>query len=250
MNDNRLQLNRAKTEFIIFGSNQQLSQLPQGLDIAVGDSHVTPSTSVRNLGVTFENELNMDKHITNVCRQSMAVIRQIGKIRKFITNPITETLVSQLVTSRLDYCNSLLFGVPASQLDRLQRIHNLCSRIVLKLPRRESVTSALHQLHWLPISRRIIYKQATLVFKARNSGPKYLSDLILPYNPLRTLRSGDSHLCVVPRTRLTIIGDRAFAKSGPTCWNQLPDRQRQAPSISSFKKGLKTFLFSTSYPDM
>ena len=151
----------------------------------------------------------------------MGAIRQIGKIRRFIDQPTTQLLMTQMVSSRIDYCNSLLYGLPAASIERLQRLQNLCARIILRLPREESVRQRLSDLHWLPVRSRIAYKIGLMVFKALNGGPVYLADLVQPYVPTRSLRSEDGNLCSVPRSRLKTYGDRAFAVSGPTCWNAL-----------------------------
>ena len=247
---NRLQLNASKTEFIIFGSQTQLKLLPSGLTVEVGKERVKSSNVVKNIGVTLDTDLKITDHISTICKQSMAAIRKIGKVRKYVDNSTAQTLVHQLVTNRMDYCNSLLYGIPSVHLDRLQRLQNLCARIVLRLPRRDSARQALHKLHWLPVQNRILYKLATLMFKAQHSGPAYLADLIHPHTSRPGLRSEDDHLCAVPRTRLKTYGDRAFSKSGPSCWNKLPIPVRSARTLGAFKKGLKTTLFNISYHDL
>ena len=99
-------------------------------------------------------------------------------------------------------------------------------------------------LHWLPIKARIDYTIAHLSFQALNSlGPSYLKDLVHPYTPSRNLRSCDSKLLEVPKTRLKQFGDRSFSKIGPSIWNSLPISLRRIESEDLFKKRLKTFLY-------
>ena len=115
----------------------------------MSDAIIRPTHSARNLGVVFDAELKMSDHIFSVCKSSMAAIQKIGKIRKYLD--VSTTLVYQLVISRIDYCNSLLSNTSSVHLDRIQRLQNLCARIVLRLQRRDSARVALHNLHWLPV---------------------------------------------------------------------------------------------------
>ena len=106
-----------------------------------------------------------------------------------------------LVTSRLDYCNGLLYGLTGVNLNRLQRMQNAAARCILKRTRDSSATAMLNKLHWLPIRKRIIYKLLLLVYKTRNGmAPQYLIDHIMLYKPSRNLRSNTKDLLLVNRT--------------------------------------------------
>ena len=108
---------------------------------------------------------------------------------------------------------------------------------------RSPTSPLLKKLHWLPVSQRIKFKIATLTFKALHFGkPSYLSDLISPYTPSRSLRSFDSQLLTVPDIR-SELGRRSFSYAAPTVWNSLPYSLRSSTSLSSFCRGLKTHLF-------
>ena len=229
---------------MIFGTSHLLKQLPPNLSINISGSTVYQSVSVRNLGVTLDAELNMQAHVANTCRLSMISVRHVGKIRRFIDNKTTEMLMNCLVTSRIDYCNSLLCGISSASVAKLQRIQNLCARIITRSPWDTSTSTMLRNLHWLPVSERIRYKALLLAFKALNSGPEYLSELVALYVPRRSLRSEDLRLCTVPSTHLKTVGDRAFAKYAPHHWNELPIQLRMAENQSVFKKLLKTLLFN------
>ena len=108
-----------------------------------------------------------------------------------------------------------------------------------------SATSLLRTLHWLPVKARIQYKIACLCFQclSHNTMPPYLSDLLHPYQPPRTLRSLDTSLLSVPRFCLETFGRRSFSVFGPTVWNSLPLPLRKTQCFSTFKKKLKTHLF-------
>ena len=159
-------------------------------------------------------------------------------------SPDAATIASSLVLSKLDYCNSLLYVVPSSTLDKLQRVQNISARIVTQSSSRTSAEPLLQSLHWLPVRRRIHYKLALLTYKVQStSTPSYLSQLLRPHVAQRTLRSCDAPRLSVPRTR-TELGKRAFSVAAPTVWNALPSNLRCCDNLDTFRKHLKTFLFT------
>ena len=133
---NKLKINDSKTEFIVFRSPQLKCDL-SGLSVNVGESMITQSSKVRDLGVTFDQFLNFDDHITAICRSTHFHIRNIGKIRNLLSYNACSTIIHALISCRLDYCNFLLYNVPTHITDRLQRLQNQCACIVTKSPRRE-----------------------------------------------------------------------------------------------------------------
>ena len=141
-----------------------------------------------DLGVTFDQFLNIADHITAICRSTYFHIRNIGKIRNLLSYNACSTIIHALISCRLDYCNSLLYNVPTHKTDRLQRLQNQCARILTKSPRREHIT---------PVHDRIIFKILLLTHKAvNNTAPEYLCDLIRLN--VRTRASFDPCLLCVP----------------------------------------------------
>ena len=177
MSRNYLKLNNAKTEVIVVGSKQQRSKV-NITEVRVGDTMVTPTDSVTNLGVIIDENLSMDKHIAKVSRAVCISIRNIGMIRKHINQPVAELLTHVLITSRLDACNSLLHGLNKTQLIRLQRLQNTAARLVTLTRKCTHITPILKQLHWLPIEQRIVFKISMFVFKTIHCvSPVYLCNL-------------------------------------------------------------------------
>ena len=237
-------INDDKTEFLIFASPNSHSKMGSEYKLSVGTSSISPSQSAKNLGVMFDKSVNMECQITNICRSANYHLRNIGSIRHVLTDSSAAQLVHSFISSRLDYCNSLLTGVPDVHLKRLQSIQNNACRIVSKIKKFDHVTPTLHQLHWLPVKSRIDFKLLLLTFRILNGiAPDYLSELIVPYTPSRSLRSGDQNLLTVPRSNTKSFGDRAFAVAAPKAWNKLPLDVRSSPTLESFKKNLKTYLF-------
>ena len=164
-------------------------------------------------------------HILNTCAAFCSVsCAELEKIRSFLSTDAANKLAVSLILSRSDYCYSLLAGLPDNKLNKLQRIQNHAARLVLRMSRHASATALLRTLHWLPVKARIQYKIACLCFQCiyQNSMPPYISDLLQPYCPSRTLRSLDTSLLTVPLFSLETFGKRSFSGFGPTVWNSLP----------------------------
>ena len=164
--------------------------------------------------------------------------------------PRSAQIVHALVTSRLDYCNSLLYDLPDVRIQRLQRIQNIACRIVSRSPKSDHITPLLKELHWLPVESRIIFKILLLTFKSLNNmAPQYLSDLVTFYHPGKNLRSGKQLQLRVPHTRLKTYGDRSFEFAAAREWNKLPLEIKLSPSLSIFKSNIKTHLFKLCYKE-
>ena len=241
-------INDAKTEFLIIGTRQQLEKT--SIDsIIIGDTVIKPLESVRNLGAWFDVHMRMNVHIGKICSKAFRGLYNIRQIRKFLTAQSTKTLIHAFVSSHLDYCNALLFGLPKYQLDRLQKVQNAAARVIFRIAKFDHITPALIDLHWLPVSFRVQFKLLLLVYKAlHNQSPSYIKDL-LSLKPAANyaLRSSAKSLLVVPKVNCSTLGDRAFAHAAPVLWNSLPLTIRTSSSLAIFKKQLKTFLFKEAF---
>ena len=246
MGDSKLKMNDGKTELMAIGTRSKLSQvIPNLAPMSISGCDIPFSQSVRNLGFYLDETLSMDAHIKYLCRILFCQLRRIGKIRSFLSTDAANKLAVSLILSRLDYCNSLLAGIPDNKLNKLQRIQKHAARLLFRKSRHASATALLRTLHWLPMKARIQYKIACLCFQCiyQNSLPPYISDLLHPYCPSRTLRSLDTSLLTVPCFSLETIGKRSFSVFGPTVWNSLPLSLRKTQCFTTFKTKLKTHLF-------
>jgi hypothetical protein len=245
MSSNKLKMNDQKTEVLMIHPTRIKPNIKPTLKI--GESTIIPSSSVRNLGVILDQNATMKEHIKKICSGAHFQIYSIGKIRPFLTRTALERLVHALITSKLDYCNSLLYGLPAAQLDPLQRVQNTAARLITGTRKFDHITPVLKSLHWLPVCQRIKFKILLLTFKAlHNMAPEYLQEFVIPYVPSRQLRSMESNLLTVSFPG-TAYHERAFSTSGPKLWNSLPEHLRKITDIDVFKKMLKTTLFSEFY---
>ena len=154
---NKLKMNDSKTEFIVFRYPQTKQDL-SSLSVYVGDSIIQQSSKVMDLGVIFDQFLSFDDYFSSVCRSTHYNLRNIGRIRHLLSHHATAQLIHALISTRLDYCNSVLYNLPKSSILRLQRIQNQAARILTRTPRRDHIAEVLIGLHWLRIEERIVYK--------------------------------------------------------------------------------------------
>ena len=149
-------------------------------DLQIGESSISPTDLVRNLGVMFDKFINMNDHVTSVCRAAYYHLKNIRSLKPFLSQDALITVVHAFVTSRIDYCNSLLYGIAGYNINRLQRIQNGAARLVRNNGKYSHVKIIPQKLHWLPVKQRIHFKILITTYRCIYSeAPKYLCDLIL-----------------------------------------------------------------------
>ena len=169
---------------------KHLHNLPTS--ITMGNAQISFKQSVKNLGPTLDCHLIMNAHVSKIARTSYFELCRLASIRRFLTSTATATLVSTFVLSRIDYCNSLLFGSTHDVTSHLQRIQNYAARVILRLPMSSSITIHLKSLHWLPVKVRSTYKIACLCYHCHSStAPSYVTDM-LHRKPLHTRNTRSS----------------------------------------------------------
>ena len=218
----KLKLNPDKTELILIGTKSQRDKFKKYFPIKLLDQDVTPTDSARNLGVEFDKDFNFNKHLSKVCRSCYYHIRDLRRLCRCLTAAVTKAIATSLVSSKLDYCNYILYNIPNREINKVQSVQNYLARVVTRSPRFCSVTPLLKSLHRLPVQFRIKYKICTLTYKVIHSyQPVYLHNLLKPLNRTRHLRSSDDDQLVVPRVR-SKMGERAFSVAAPQLWNCIP----------------------------
>ena len=153
----RLQMNDSNTEVLVNTIPNSAIKHNQ-TNVVIGDSILKPTTIARNLGVMFDSVLHMKSQVSKMCQAAYYHLHRIRSKRDFLTQHATELLVHFLFISRLDYGNSLLYGLPDQLLDKLHRVQNAAARVVVKASRYDHVTPMFETLGWLPMRYRIQYK--------------------------------------------------------------------------------------------
>ena len=164
----------------------------------MGKNIITASLTVTTLGVVLDRNLTMAYQISKIVRICTYTLRMVNIIRDKLSVYVAERVVNAMVTENLDYRSSLLHGITAGQLGRLQMIHNTAARLILRRNHRRSATVMMHDLHWLPIKKRVMYKLLLMVYKSQHDMvPDYITAHLLNYTPSPLLRSSEDKQWVV-----------------------------------------------------
>ena len=179
----------------------------------------------------------MIAHVTNIARTCYSELRCWASIRRFLTSTVADTFVSAFALSRIDYCDSLLFGSTHDVTSYLQRMQNYAARVILRLPISSNITTHLISLHWLPVKERSTYKIDCLCYHCHSStAPSYVADM-LQKKPSHTRNTRSSSytmpLLNIPAHSKATLGDRSlFLVASSSVWNFIPNDVRSTPPQS------------------
>ncbi len=191
--------------------------------------------------------MRLDKQITSIVKMSFVNLKDRYQGRSCMSLDSLETMVHAFIISCLDYCNSLLCGLPKNQIKKFQAIRNTAARLVTNSYKYDHIAPILKYLHWLPVQQQINFKILLFTFKyLHGQAPKYLQDLLIWFQP-KGLRSDNKLLLVVTKSKQVTYGDHAFSIAAPRLWNALPNYIKLSVNIEVFKCHLKTHLFKDSY---
>ena len=249
MNDYFPKINESKTEIIVFGRPSfHLGFNITEVTLNSGDV-ISISDRVKYLGFHFDKFLTLTTHVNKIVSHCYLLLNTVCKIRRFLTRDQTVLLINSIISSRLDYCNSLLFGAQKTDcISKLQRVQNSASRIVLRQGHLQGFSSSLRlqMLHWLPVEKRIVFKCLVIIYNCfTGSAPKLISSLLVRKFPDSSILDSDFNCDFDDRTFYPTysIGRRAFQFFAPRLWNVLPLDLCTSPSKTVFKKRLKTYLW-------
>ena len=244
MNNFYLKLNPDKTKFLLI--------MPPSMakEICIGGTFIDGKCirfvkSAKNLGVLLDEELSFEAQILTLVKSCFHVIRNLSRIKDFLTYEQLRTAVSAYILSKLDYCNSIYYGINSVLLNKMQYVQNSAARLLRKKGsfHQLDTNACFKKLHWLRIRERIIFKICLLVHKSLiGAAPTSLKKLL-------QFMSSDRTLKLVQLPYYTNFGKRSFSRIGPKVWNLLPMDLRLESSTTKFKTDLKTFLFENDILD-
>ena len=140
---------------------------------------ISPVSVVKDFRSWLDKHMSMNMHVSKACSKAFRSLYHIKQIRKYLTEDSLKILVHAFITSHIDYCNSLLYGIPKYQMNSLQKVINAAARVVCLVPKFDHITPTLMRLHWLPVKHRVIFKIVLLVYKALHGfAPKYIGDML------------------------------------------------------------------------
>ena len=215
-----------------------------------------PTDVARNLGVLFVAKFRFTNHINSVIKSCFISLRDIHRIRRFLSIDTSVVIANALVSSRLDYCNSLFRSLSSQNATRLQYVQNALAWFITGASNFTHITSSVKTLHWLPIRQRIIFKALVLVYKYLTIGqPRYFAPYLSLYkSAVNTRHSTPKNMFLqVPHYCFSIHKSKvyfnnSFSYDAPKLWNDLSHDIDSAPNLSCFKSQLKTYLFQKSFP--
>src|ERR1043165_4785658 len=240
-------LNPGKSEVLLVAWPANAMKFACGSGVCVAGSQIAYYVQLKSLGITLDQDLSFNRHVTNIVKASNCNICALRHIRPMPDRTVANTVACSIVSTRLDYCNSLLYGTSHKNIQRLQRVQNTLARVVTGTRKYDHIKPVLRELHWLPVRQRIDYKVALITHKVLHTNqPQYLNSLITEYKPSRQLRSESKRQLVKPTGLLTAIGHRTFTRASEKVWNNLTEDIRLSETIHIFKSRLKTHLFKVA----
>ena len=214
------------------GPPQQLAKVNVS-EVPVASAYIKVSKMARNLGVIVDSQLTLSAQVSAVCCSGYYQLRLLA--------------IQAFISCRLDYCNSMFYGIIDGLMSRLQSVRNAAARLVLGARRYDHIMPVLKELYRLPVRRRVDFKMATLVYLSLSAWLQHTWPPTVSWFPTKVVVScvlpTQGH-CVVRRT-YSSYEDRCFAAAGPRLWNNLPAHLRQTDiNFEQFKQLLKTFVFN------
>ena len=236
---NNLKLNAAKTQYVVFCIRQMQRQLPN-ITLSLGDAVVTPTTSLKNLGVTMDQNLTWAEHVSETAQKCNKIVFPLSKHGASLSQSVLAKLIQTLLIPHLMYCAPIWGGMCANQRERLQKTLNRAARLVTKTSRRAHITPVLRQLGWRSIEAIIQQRDAMLVHHLLHSplAPTDLSSqFVLRADVSQRQTRAKRNALELPLVN-TEFARRSLVFRAADLWNRLPDEVTDVVPKSLFKSKL------------
>ncbi len=242
-NTNGLMLNTSKTQCIFIGTKPIIKKIPTDTKITFNNTFITPSTHVKNLGVTIDSHMSFDVHIKEMYRKVMGHLLFLNKVKDKFDKDTRKIVVESIALSTASYCLSMYGTNNSTLLRRVQQLQNFAAKICGEGARRcDHATPFITQLEWLKIEKKVVYEVAVHVFKIMNKlFPEWYMHLPTHNEVSRhTYTTRHRHNLHVPLTH-TDSGGRSLTVLGPKVWNDLPQWVKDSNTLASIKNTSQSF---------
>ena len=240
---NKLSVNPDKTEYLLFNSKN--INVPVSINLNLNT--ISPSECAKNLGVIFQSDMSMDKHISSVVKTCFHQLREFRHIRSFIPKSAAIIFANAFIHSRIDYCNSLFYGLPKYSIAYKKYKTQLL--VLLLVPLVHHISLQFSNLYIGYQFNTVLTLNCCITHRALSlKEPYYLNSLLINRLNSHSLRSSSFNPLTLPIFNKKSNGFRSFAHAAPFLWNHLPNTVRSAPTYLSFRKSLKTYFFNQAFP--
>ena len=243
---NRLTLNMTKTEFLLIGSKQRLSNFTVNPTANINQFPIKRVSTVKSLGVHIDENLTWECHINELSKKIASGISAIKRIRYSVPYKTLLSIYNSLVQPHLDYCSSVWGSCSKSLSQKLQKLQNRAARVITFSNYDRNTDELLRMVNWVKLDRQRLVNKSIMMYKiVNNMVPEYLSSHFVLRSDTLTynLRDSDGTLAIPqPRTNYC---KRSLSYSGVVLWNSLPLNTRQSLSLNEFKSKLKNYDFDS-----
>ena len=239
---NKLSLNVAKTEFMLIGSKQKISNSHP--NVVIENKQIKQVYECKTLGVTVDQHLSWKSNTENICKKITAGISAIRRVKPFVDKETLISIYNAIVRPYFDYCCEVWDVFGETQSKRLQKLQNRAARIILNMSNDVNHSIALCELGWEPLKTLRKKAKAKMMYKVLNKmGPKSLTNLF-SYKCEKTnyhLRDISTGLCL-PKPRSNNMKN-SFMYNGAKLWNSIPKEIRESKSLSSFRNKIAAHIY-------
>ena len=239
--DNGLLLNHDKTKLIIYGSRQMIAKLPE-FRLSLLGKELEPSEFVKDLGVILDKNLTFNEHIIKTVSSCVSALGQISRVKHAFRKDTLITIINSLVFSKLYYCSSVWANTTDTNIKKLQGIQNFAARIVCNIRKYDHVTPALKSLKWIPVKSNLYLRDSVMAYKCMTGlAPNYLCNQFISRGSISGRVTRNSQQLNIPLCK-TATGQKSFYYRIVSLWNAICPKIKLSPSVSSFKRNLKSYL--------
>ena len=248
-NSNGLLLNTNKTQCMFAGSRGLISQIPPNTILQVDDTTIVPSSSLKNLGIYFDQYMTFETHVNKISGKIFSTILYINRIKDNFSKDARKTIIQSLVLSLMNYGIKVWGTANKTNMHQIQKLQNFAAKVALGgAPKHDHATPFLRELGWLKLKQKYMLEIGIMMYVITKMSSPYAIYHIPLVSEISAATTRQQHQLYVPRSH-TCTGARSTLVAGPTLWNSIPQHIRNANTLRSFKTLLFRHLFSQQFTD-